>query len=227
MIKGFSNLVKKRNKYVHVSLNNIRPSYRSSTITRTTRENTPRQNNKQNRIANTLVKIKPKNIPNRVGSVLGKEPFWHGDRKLLNSLIRTGQKIGNQSVHGVVKRLSFHGVDNRYVIKKISFRQQQIITQGMEQRKLRWFRTELRVGTMPHIEAVGPRIHAWRLVPDGAEYVMDNVELGDPNAKTYTFYQIKKHFKKFFNPAVEQVLDKFHQITGGQHGDFHGERVLL
>lgn len=227
MIKGFSSLVKKKNRYVPVSLNNTRTASSASKNTRTARESPRPNTNRRARIANTLVKIQRKNVPNRVGSILGKEPNWHGDRRLLASLVRTGQKIGQQSVHGVVKRLSFNGVNNRYVVKKVSFRQQKVIMQGKEQPKLQWFRTEVRVGQMPHIDAVGPRIHAWRLRPDGAEYVMDNVELGDPTAKTFTFYQIKKRFGNMFNDAVLQTLDMFHKITGGQHGDFHGENILF
>jgi len=80
---------------------------------------------------------------------------------------------------------------------------------------------------MPNIELVGPKIHAWRLTKDGAEYVMDNVELGDPTAKTFTLYQIQKHFGKIFNEAVLRALGGFHTITGGQHGDFHGENILF
>jgi hypothetical protein len=30
-----------------------------------------------------------------------------------------------------------------------------------------------------------------------------------------------------FNDAVLQTLDMFHKITGGQHGDFHGENILF
>ena len=224
-------------RYVPVSLNNTTTTRRLPMETLTARVSPKPNTNKQIRIANTLVKIQRRNVPNRIGSILGKEPNWHGDRRLLGSLIRTGQKIGQQSVHGVVKRLSFKHesqsgravayVNNRYVIKKISFRQQKVITQGKEQPKLKWFRTEVRVGQMPHIEAVGPRIHAWRLVPDGAEYVMDNVELGDPAAKTFTFYQVKRRFGNIFNDAVLKTLDMFHRITGGQHGDFHGENILF
>jgi hypothetical protein len=227
MIRGFSSLVKKKNRYVPVSLNNIARNNRKPRDTGSTRESPRPNSNRRARIANTLVKIQRKNVPNRVGSILAKEPNWHGDRKLLAALVRTGQKIGQQSVHGVVKRLDFHGVLNRYVVKKVSFRQQKVITQGKEQPKLQWFRTEVRVGQMPHIDAVGPRIHAWRLRPDGAEYVMDNVELGDPAAKTFTFYQIKKRFGNMFNDAVLQTLEMFHKITGGQHGDFHGENILF
>ena len=228
MIRGFSTLVKKKNQYVPVSLNNItQQSTRRPRNTGSARESPRPNSNKRVRIANTMVKIQRKNVPNRVGSILGKEPNWHGDRRLLADLVRTGQKIGQQSVHGVVKRLDFHGVLNRYVVKKMTFRQQNVITQGREQPKLQWFRTEVRVGQMPNIEAVGPRIHAWRLTKDGAEYVMDNVELGDPAAKTYTFYHIQKHFKNIFNGAVLQTLDMFHKITGGQHGDFHGENILF
>ena len=96
-----------------------------------------------------------------------------------------------------------------------------------KQPKLKWFLTEVAVGQMENIEAVGPRIYAWRLRPDGAEYVMDNVEMGDPTAKTYTYYQVGNRLKKILNPAVIQVIEKFHRITKGQHGDIHGNNILF
>jgi hypothetical protein len=234
MMRGFKNLVKKNKQepYVHVSLPFTRASRKRNTMS--LRVVKPTNNAARRRIAaiairaHTLKKARAVTLNmrmNRPGSVLGQEPNWHGPRKLLNQLTRTGVKIGAQSLHGVVKRLRIGTVDNRYVIKTVKFRQQKVLLK--EQAKLQWFRQEVAVGQMPGIENVGPRIHAWRLRPDGAEYVMDNVEMGDPLAKTYSFYQVNRKYPGAFYGAVAQVLHNFHVVTRGQHGDLHGENILF
>ena len=56
---------------------------------------------------------------------------------------------------------------------------------------------------------------------------MDNVEMGDPTAKTFTYYQIKRRFGNIYNSSVQQVVDMFHTITLGQHGDLHGNNIVF
>jgi len=164
---------------------------------------------------------------NRPGSILGQELGWHGDRRVLDNTRRTGQRIGALSAHGIVKRLVNinTGIDNRYVIKFIKFKQQQVMFK--EQPKLKMFRQEVAIGQLPGIEGVGPKIHAWRLRPDGGEYIMDNVEMGDPGAQTFTYYQIRRKYPGTFNNSIKMALKNFHEITGGQHGDLHGENILF
>ena len=56
---------------------------------------------------------------------------------------------------------------------------------------------------------------------------MDNVEMGDPTAKTFTYYQIKKRYGNGINDSVQKVVDMFHTITDGQHGDLHGNNIVF
>jgi hypothetical protein len=230
MIKGFKNLRKKdKSFYAHVS---IPPPPRRVRKVLTIKESPRSVNKGRKRMAGLAIAMHSRAASlnsrmNRVGSVLANEPNWHGSQKLLGNLVRTGIKIGAQSVHGVVKRLRHRTSMNRYVIKTIKFKQQRVIVGDAEQPKLRWFREEVAIGQLPHIEAVGPRIHAWRLRPDGAEYVMDNVEMGDPNSKTYTYYQLNRKYPGAFKEILTKALNLFHSITKGQHGDLHGDNILF
>lgn len=177
-------------------------------------------------------------LMNKPGSKLYKEPNWQGDRSILTKLKRTGQRIGTKSVHGVVKRLLFLNkngiaIDNRYVIKTIKFKQQQIMINNNKQEKLKWFLKEIAIGTLPNIDTIGPKIYAWRMRPDGAEYIMDNVEMGVYNSKTFTYYDIKRRYKNkpeimtLLNNIVAENVDRFHKISHGEHGDLHGENILF
>ena len=216
MIRGFKALVKKNN-YVHVT-------YPHARVRRSPSPSKSVPNKKSPRILSPgvarMIQVATASNTNRPGSVLGREPNWHGDRALLNKLVRTSTRIGAQSMHGTVRELvdSSTGITNRWCIKTVKFRTPE---------KLKWFMNEVRVGTLKNIEAIGTRIYAWRRRLDGAEYVMDNVEMGDPNAKTFTFYQIRKKYGNTFNVAVARALDAFHTVTRGEHGDLHGDNILF
>ena len=235
---GFGQLVakKKKRKYAHVSIQEQQKNHQKL-VTRTVQLK-PRVrpvNKGRERFAAIAIRMHTFNKAraaalnarmNRAGSILGNEPNWHGSRRLLDSLTRTGVVMGEKSVNGVVKKLkTIDGVTNRYVIKFINFKQQGVHFE--DQPRLRWFRQEVAIGQLPGIEGVGPRIHAWRLRPDGGEYVMDNVEMGDPKAETFTYHSMKQKYPRAFSAAIARAVSDFHLVTKGQHGDLHGYNILI
>ena len=195
MIRGFKTLVQKP-EYIHVSASARRiprtRSLRKSVGAKTSPRKLPPS------IQRIIQLLSEKNTANnKPGSLLKNEPNWHGDRALLSRLVRTGDRIGAQSVHGVVRRLvdTETGSTNRWCIKTIKF---------WTPEKREWFRQEVRIGSLPGIEEVGPRIHAWRQRVDGGEYVMDNVQMGDPSAKIVTIPQVDERFV----PIIKKIVLK-------------------
>ena len=149
---------------------------------------------------------------------LADEDDWkytkYGYKGLLEGLSRTGQRIGKLSVFGKVERVSFKGNVHTFLIKSVP---------GVNNNRKHIFETEVKVGSKNNIEKVGPRILAYRYTPFGGEYIMDSVEMGNPNAKVFTFESVKRQIPL---ELVEGVIKDFHRITRGMHGDLHGDNIL-
>jgi hypothetical protein len=87
------------------------------------------------------------------------------------------------------------------------------------------FLNEIRVGTMPGIKEVGPKIYAYRMSYTKGEYIMD--DLGN-------FVTLSSFTKNTCPPknhpiykALKECLVKFYKITGGYHGDLHMGNIAV
>ncbi len=149
---------------------------------------------------------------------------------------KIGSQIGANSLYGKVFKLrDKNGNDDKYVLKRIQFR---------DDYSRQSFENEVRVGQLPGIEQVGPRIYAYRFVTNDnagikfGEYIMDNITHGE----TYTRVEdLNDYFKRLYGtwfcpyskgnyPIVKpfrETLVKFYKITKGFHGDLHGGNVFV
>ena len=120
--------------------------------------------------------------------------------------------IGTKSRNGTVRPLMYKG--NKYLL----------VSKEMSLKKKKSFVREIKVGTMPGIQYCGPRVYAWRRLPDRLEYIMDNLARGDKNAKVQTLHQYRgpKPWKQLYD-----VLLRFYKITGGFHGDIHTNNIAV
>jgi hypothetical protein len=157
-------------------------------------------------------------------NTLRKEDDWkltkYGSQSLLGKLSRTKHFIGTSSAFGKVERLSYDGNEHLFVLKKINFSKNNA-------NRAHIFETEVNVGSKNNIGKVGPRVLAYRFTPFGGEYVMDNVEMGHANAMVAPLSQVKGQLTPEFWKAIQKVILNFHLITRGQHGDLHGDNILI
>jgi len=98
---------------------------------------------------------------------------------------------------------------------------------------LKIFLNEIRVGSLPGIKEVGPKIYAWKVNRDArgeiqsAEYIMDDFTVAPAGQKVL----MMKDYAKVFDacPAkghaiytkLKEAILKFWRITKGYHGDLH------
>jgi hypothetical protein len=120
--------------------------------------------------------------------------------------------IGVKSRHGVVRPLMYNG--NKYLL----------VSKEMSLRKKKSFFREIRVGTMPGIGTVGPRVYAWRKLPNRYEYIMDNLARGHADAKVTTLHKYTgpKPWRQLYD-----ALLRFYKVTGGFHGDLHSNNIAV
>ncbi len=164
----------------------------------------------------------------------------HASKSLLRHLVRTNERIGTPSVHGVVRKVlvASTGNDCQFVMKTVKIPRKYInfiietpennnnsINRNKYLDKIESFKTEISVGSLKYIANVGPRVYAWRITPTGGEYIMDNVQLGDCTAKVYPFGRLKKNEKIL--QLVLDAIDRFHKITKGYHGDLHKNNIQV
>ena len=128
----------------------------------------------------------------------------------------THENIGERSKHGTVERLVYRGNRHAFVMKTILFK-------SISSTQI--FDTEIKVGQMKDIYKVGPRVIAHRRLQTKGQYIMDNVEMGSPHAKVHSLYKLRK--VPNIMKSVYKVVEMFHKITGGQHGDLHGGNILV
>jgi hypothetical protein len=129
-----------------------------------------------------------------------------------------GKAIGDIiTAYGTVHEI---GTSLKYVVKRMRIR-------DANSRKI--FFNEIRVGSMPGIQKVGPRIYAWRIKDGYGEYIMDNFVRGTRGLTVkYLSDYMKKHYSKTCPPKsnpiwgrLRTLLKNFWIITKGYHGDLH------
>lgn len=120
----------------------------------------------------------------------------------------------------------------RFVLKSFNFFDH-------DQDDLKVFFNELKIGSLPGIQAVSPKIYAFKLIREPkydtiiqGQFVMDNIEqLG-------TVDSLNEYSKKFFNyncpplnhpiySKIRETLEKFWKITCGYHGHLHPNNIAI
>lgn len=148
-------------------------------------------------------------------------------RNAVNSSGQLGTKISS-GTFGSVYRLS----DPRFVMKVMVIDN---VNGNNTSDNLKIFLNEVRVGSTPDIQSVGPKIYAWKLIrgPDGrvdsGRYIMDNLGSFD-SFSDYT----EKYFKNSCPPLghplytkLRKTLEKFWRITKGYHGDLNPSNIAV
>jgi hypothetical protein len=149
------------------------------------------------------------------------------ENKKINDALTANRKIklGGNTSYGSVYQIS-----EKYVMKKMKFDHA-----ANDSDNLKIFLNEVRVGGLPGIEKVGPRIYAWRIRRDKngyathGEYIMDSFT---KSGEVYT--SLKKYAKKVCpekNHPIFKMLKKtltdFWKVTKGYHGDLHTENIAV
>ena len=104
---------------------------------------------------------------------------------------------------------------------------------------LKIFMNEIRVGSTPGIQAVGPKIYAWKITRNesgrmtGGEYIMDNFTTVPMGYKVFTLYDYVRKMKACptgRHPIVDKVeaaMLTFWRLTKGYHGDLHMNNMAV
>ena len=153
-------------------------------------------------------------------------------KDIIKAASTIGQQLGNKSTFGSVQEI---GTDGKYVMKTMKFKSSD------SSDNLKIFLNEIRVGRMPGINKVGPKIYAWRIIRDATgtatmgQYIMDNFTKGD---STLTAQLASEYIRdKFGNSCpprghpyfvkLREVLKNFWKITKGYHGDLHMKNIVV
>lgn len=122
---------------------------------------------------------------------------------------------------GSVIRLS----DPRFVMKTMKF--------GMDDvsDNVKIFLNEVRVGSTPGIQAVGPKIYAFRIKRNSfdrmieGQYIMDNLGTFE-DLLTYTRHTCPPKGHPMYQ-KLRETIEKFWRITKGYHGDLHTKNIAV
>jgi hypothetical protein len=108
-----------------------------------------------------------------------------------------------------------------------------ISSRGKDTDLLKIFLNEVRVGSLPGIQQVGPKIYAWKVNRDSsgeiqsADYIMDDFTVAPVGHKVFMMKQYAKTMgacpaqgHPIYAKIKEAVL-KFWRLTKGYHGDLH------
>jgi len=147
-------------------------------------------------------------------------------RSIFNSQgkLMLGKQIGTASSFGKVYLLSD---DNKYVLKEMD-----ISTPSLR----RIFENEVTIGATPGIIAVGPKIYAFLISPNGKKgaYIMDNFMKGHEGFSMSLAQYAREHWRNscpLSSDLVIQDLKKklslFYRITKGYHGDLHSDNIQV
>jgi hypothetical protein len=146
----------------------------------------------------------------------------------------SGRQLGSASTYGTVIEIG-----GKFVKKKMIFKKNQADAY------LKIFLNEIRVGSIPGIQKVGPKIYAWRIHRNSAgdatsgEYIMDNFNIVPEgytsvpfdkyirdvlgNRKTFRLKILENIFYKKF----KYFLREFWRITKGYHGDLGIQNIAI
>jgi hypothetical protein len=164
-----------------------------------------------------------------------KSPNFVMKTKIRFENFSVGSRIGTESAFGQVFKLKdMSGNMEEYVLKRIRF---------ANKTAEKSFETEIRVGSIPGIEEVGPRVYAHRVVTkeNGSkygEYIMDNITQGEKYEKVedlehYLIRNYGSHSCPYTGSrepivkALHGTLLRFYQLTGGSHGDLHDGNIFV
>ena len=163
------------------------------------------------------------NYKNSLNTVAGSGTRNGAFFKAVSANKSSGQRMGNASTFGSVIKIG-----GRYVKKSMA-----IASRGKDTDLLKIFLNEVRVGSLPGIQQVGPKIYAWRVTRDSsgeiqsADYIMDDFTVAPVGYKVFMMKQYAKAMgacpaqgHPIYAKIKEAVL-KFWRITKGYHGDLH------
>jgi len=142
-----------------------------------------------------------------------------------------GTRMGGQTTYGAVTKIG-----GKFVKKTMKF---PINNQSTDYLKI--FLNEIRVGAIPGIKEVGPKIYAWRVNRNSqgqatsGEYIMDDFTVAPPNYTTVPFLEYTRKVLKNVCPVpqsnfyqkLKESLTKFWKITKGYHGDLHAGNMAI
>ena len=193
--------------------------------------------NKNNKLLNALRPPKPASPPKpRPESKFGFNLTDHGIVRGLeywkDLAKRRGDRLGKKSAFGVVHDVGKPGL---YVIKRVNFH---------DENDVKSFRNEIKIGSLPRIGEVGPRIYAYQIIMRSigneigyGEYIMDHVTKGQ---KYKRFLDLNDYFHEKYKTicptsltgdpilqALKETLFNFYTITKGYHGDLHGGNIIV
>lgn len=141
-------------------------------------------------------------------------------RNAVNASMRISSRIA-EGGYGEVFKL----IDTRFVLKVMFFNE----SNGSDNLKI--FLNEIKVGSTPGIQAVGPKIYAFKITHNLAgkaikgEYIMDN--LGNfKNLKQYARNKNIRYDHPIYKELRNTIL-KFWKITKGYHGDLHSGNIAV
>lgn len=133
----------------------------------------------------------------------------------------------NKTVGGLHGEVFELGTDMKYVLKHMSLR---------NETDMNIFRNEIRVGTIPGIQSVGPKIYAWKTLlttkpPEGI-YIMDHILRGekDNTWMTLAVYLAVINDIQPTDPVfvkLRRTLRNFWLLTKGYHGDLHYNNIAV
>ena len=151
---------------------------------------------------------------------------WAGTNKLKLANVIKKRTIGPLISSGAYGDVYQFGTDFKYVWKLMNIR---------DKDDLKIFMNEIRVGTTPGIERVGPRIYGWSTPKTGTGmtgvYIMDNVLRGDTSLVSQS---LEAYIGKYHPTAdapvfkmLKTTIRNFWLITKGYHGDLHGQNIAV
>jgi hypothetical protein len=167
-----------------------------------------------------------KNFENALTTVLGSGTRNANFVRAVNAAQVPGTRIGARSSYGTVTR-----VGPGFVIKKMNF-------PDFQHDYLKIFLNEVRVGSIPGIKAVGPRVYAWRVKRDirgramSGEMIMDDFTFVPSSQKVMQLAAYSKLSTTCYtgDPVFKLIKDtmvKFWSITKGYHGDLHTNNMAV
>jgi hypothetical protein len=145
-----------------------------------------------------------------------------------------GNQLGPASTYGTVMKIG-----GKFVKKKMIFKE------GQENTYLKIFLNEIRVGSIPGIQKVGPKIYAWRIHRNesgdakSGEYIMDNFNIVPEGYTTVPFDKYVrdvlgnretfrlKILENIFYKKFKYFLREFWRITKGYHGDLGIQNIAI
>lgn len=177
------------------------------------------------------IKYPSKNYSANLNVIKLKNSESQNFKNAVASAENIGKRIGVNSTFGSVREI---GTDGKYVMKTMGFSPNNNLD------NLKIFLNEIRVGSIPNINKVGPKIYAWRIIRDAqgvaikGQYIMDNFIRGDKTLTVETVAQYSMRFKNQCPPTsfpffkkLREALENFWKITKGYHGDLHMNNIVV